>query len=406
MSDFTGFIFNTGNGTFTSESLGITRVSEGDRYKDSLVPEIEDKTVEIPGLDGAYFYGSNFKTRTISLSIAFDEVTEKQLRDMRQVFGYKHTGELIFNERPYKKYLVKVAQPPELEYVCFDERERVEGAERDGIRFINEESTITTINTDTNEETTHIVTTRQREKVTPWEYTDNIRRIYKGEGTIEFIAYYPFAKAVSKFANEYTNDNIDEWLGTSGLETEEWFTQHSIDKFVLISAQLSSDLNENTGENENSGENEETLEENSEEISEEDTGAINVYNPGDVETGFRLYIPFDNNAIPAFTLTYNDHVLNIADITKKEEDTVIDENNVEHGSSGVQINTVNGLIEGVWKKTNEPGINDSLITSGQIYNEYATGEFFKIQPNVGVQQIDVSVNLGQEVEIYYDYLYF
>lgn len=368
MSDFTGFIFKTGNGTFTSESLGITRVSEGDRYKDSLVPEIEDKTVEIPGLDGAYFYGSNFKTRTISLSIAFDEVTEEKLRTMRQVFGYRHTGELIFNERPYKKYLVKVAQPPELEYVCFDERERVEGAERDGIRFINEESTITTINTDTNEETTHIVTTRQREKVTPWEYTDNIRRIYKGEGTIEFIAYYPFAKAVSKFANEYTNDNIDEWLGVSRLKDNTWFDNENVDKYV--------------------------------------DGAINVYNPGDVETGFRLYIPFDNNAIPAFTLTYNDHVLNIADITKKEEDTVIDENNVEHGSSGVQINTVNGLIEGVWKKTNEPGINDSLITSGQIYNEYATGEFFKIQPNVGIQQIDVSVDLDRGVEIYYDYLYF
>ena len=126
MSDFTGFTFNTGNGSYTSEKLGITRVSEGDRYKDSLVPEIEDKTVEIPGLDGAYFYGSNFKTRTISLSIAFDEVTEEKLRLMRQVFGYKHTGELIFNEWPYKKYLVKVAQPPELEYVCFDERQKTQ----------------------------------------------------------------------------------------------------------------------------------------------------------------------------------------------------------------------------------------------------------------------------------------
>ena len=381
MSDFTGFTFNTGNGSYTSKSLGITRVSEGDRYKDSLVPEIEDKTVEIPGLDGAYFYGSNFKTRTISLSIAFDEVTEKQLRDMRQVFGYKHTGELIFNEWPYKKYLVKVAQPLELEYVCFDERKKTEGEEQDGIRFVNKESTVITINPDTQEETEHLIVTREREKITPWRYEENTERIYKGEGSIEFIAYYPFAKQVAKLKSKFEESecpNIDEWWDASGLLE----SYSGIDTY------------------------------------DGNTGAINVYNPGDVETGFRLVIPFNTTTVnevttyslPSFTIKYvyvsNNMektlaTLNVQEITRDSNDV----------STAIQINTMNGLIEGVYKDTNTSilpeDINSSLITSGTIFNEYATGEFFKLLPCEENEYKIKIIGLNNETPvIYYDYLYF
>ena len=361
--DFLGFTFN---GVHSSD-LGITHVSEGDRYKDNLIPEIEDKTVEIPGLDGAYFYGSNFKTRSISLSIAFDEVTEEQIRKMRQVFGYKHTGELIFDELPYKKYLVKIASPPELEYVCFDERKKQPGESREGLRVIDrveEPAILGEAIVDTAQVLSEDGSAITRETVYPWEYIideqtgEPVReRIYKGEGTIEFIAYYPFAKVVAEYADEYTDDNINEWLETSGLKDSSWFNQYNINKYV------------------------------------ENDGVINVYNPGDIETGFRLIIPFNNNIIPTFTLTYNDNVLNIMEIQKKEEDL------------GVQINTTNGLIEGIRWNINLPNINDSLITSGQIYNEYATGEFFKIQPSDQIQRINITIDPG-DMEIYYDYLYF
>ena len=47
MKDFMGFTF----GDKTSESLGITRVSGGDRYEEELFPEIKDVTAEIAGID-------------------------------------------------------------------------------------------------------------------------------------------------------------------------------------------------------------------------------------------------------------------------------------------------------------------------------------------------------------------
>ena len=123
--DFVGFSFD---GIHSSE-LGILRVSEGDWYEETLYPEIEDLTIDIPGLDGNYYFGSNFKARSISISIAFDSMTELQFRKLRRLFGVKKNCELIFDERPYKYYMAKIESPIELSYVCFDEPKKVRFSE-------------------------------------------------------------------------------------------------------------------------------------------------------------------------------------------------------------------------------------------------------------------------------------
>lgn len=407
--DFTGFTFVYGGKAYTTEDLGITRVSDGDRYNEPLIPEIEDKTIEIPGLDGSYFYGSNFKARNFSIKIAYDKMNEVQFRKMRQVFGYKHTGLLFFDEAPYKQYRVKIASPPELDFVCFDERKKIASTTpRDGVRIATREE----VPYDTAEDPDNLYTNVgidavidesvvspipqgttieiTREQVYPWEYVqdnqgnDVYERIYKGEGTIEFIAYYPFAKQLFRTLSEYRNvyTNVDEWAESSRLlETLEIGDNSTIDVYQYS----------------------------------ENQGVINVYNPGDVETGFRLYIPFVTNTIPTMDIYYKTSdpedtgqlKLHIDEITRKENNDM-----------GLQINTTNGLIEGTYN------LQDSKVTSGTLYNETVTGEFFKIQPceyNAPHQIIIVSDRLGSEpetdpesgqmiitnaVHIYYDYLYF
>ena len=54
--DFLGFTYN---GIHSSE-LGIFRVSDGSRYTENLLPTIQDKTVQVPGADGTYYFGSYF----------------------------------------------------------------------------------------------------------------------------------------------------------------------------------------------------------------------------------------------------------------------------------------------------------------------------------------------------------
>ena len=294
--DFIGFSFNG----YRSESLGIVRVSDGSRYNEDLVPTTQDKTVQVPGGDGFYYFGSDYTQRQFSINIAFDELTEKQLRELQQVFGTKELGKLIFDERPYKYYMVKSGKP-QLKYICFGREGEV--------------------------------------------------RTYKGEGTLTFTAYYPFAKSIYKFLNEYSDKNKDEWKDASGMKTEKG-------TYDTVS----------------------------------NNGSIPVYNAGDLEADFILKFSFPINNISTddikITLSKEnvgkvEAFLNLKGFGKKGADT------------GFQINTKTNLIEGF----NAEGL------TGTLYNENITqGDFFKIPPREEGYQI--SVTGATPIEIVYDYIYY
>ena len=293
--DFIGFSFNE----HRSESLGIVRVSDGSRYNEDLVPTTQDKTVQVPGGDGFYYFGSDYTQRPFSINIAFDELTEKQFRGLQQVFGTKELGKLVFDERPYKYYMVKSGKP-QLKYICFGK----EG-----------------------------------------------ERIYKGEGTLTFTAYYPFAKSIFKFLNEYGNKNKDEWKEASGMKAEKG-------TYDIVS----------------------------------NNGSISVYNAGDLETDFilKFSLPVDNTPIGDIKITLSkenvgkvEAFLDLNGFSKKGADT------------GFQINTKTNLIEGF----NAEGL------TGTLYNENITqGDFFKIPPREEGYQI--SVTGATPIEIVYDYIYY
>lgn len=293
--DFIGFSFNE----HRSESLGIVRVSDGSRYNEDLVPTTQDKTVQVPGGDGFYYFGSDYTQRQFNINIAFDELTEKQFRELQQVFGTKELGKLVFDERPYKYYMVKSGKP-QLKYICFGK----EG-----------------------------------------------ERIYKGEGTLTFTAYYPFAKSIFKFLNEYGNKNKDEWKEASGMKAEKG-------TYDIVS----------------------------------NNGSISVYNAGDLETDFilKFRLPVDNTPIGDIKITLSkenvgkvEAFLDLNGFSKKGADT------------GFQINTKTNLIEGF----NAEGL------TGTLYNENITqGDFFKIPPRE--EGYRISVTGATPIEIVYDYIYY
>lgn len=296
--DFLGFSFD---GIHCSQ-LGITHVSSSDRYDEDLFPEVKDKTIEIPNNHGEYYYGSTYGTRTFEINIAYDSVTETQFRNIRRLFGTRKVCELIFDERPYKVYYAKIESPIELSYVCFDAPKRnPSDTEQDGVRVINripiiEEKTITVpvINEETgepeiDEETGEPITREEteevivgynvdREQIKPWVYEYNedgtykTERIYKGEGTISLICYQPFAHQQFKILDLYRTsgenagnlvtryDNVDEWAKSSGLLTQKEWDKYHIDTCIPSTGPY--------------------------------TCAIPVYNPGDLDVGFCLFIPF------------------------------------------------------------------------------------------------------------------
>lgn len=290
-SDYIGFTFNGVH----SDTLGIKRTSEGSRFNENLLPTIQDKTVQVPGGDGMYHFGSYYTQRQFNISYAFDALTEEQLARIKALFGDKKIHELIFDEAPYKVYQAKVTGSASIKYIPF-----AEGA------------------------------------------TD---RIYKGEGSIQFTAYDPYAHSVKKFLDQYNNTNKDEWKAASGM------------------------LESSTGYD--------TLIDNT----------VKLYNPGVKETDFILTLNFVNGIISSGGINIGaDAQLNFKTITSQNEDDQI------------KINTKLNLIEG-YKNGKK---------SGMIYNKYITsGTFFKIPVSNGTDTILTLNQIKAYFDnIEYDYIYY
>lgn len=307
--DFIGFSFDG----HSSSELGIVRVSNGNRYEDNLLPTFQDSTVQVPGGNGTYYFGTYYTQKPIQIQIAFDSLTEVQFRKIQTVFQADKMGKLIFEETPYKYYLVKVSGAPNLKYLCFGEKETIIHEDKPDI--------ITNVN----------------------------KRIYKGEGTLNFIAYFPFAMTnENKYISDFKEDNVWEWAESSGM---------------LYSA---SQLNYPDG----------------------NAMECDIYNGGDVPTDWSAYFVFpgltltdDGTDILKSNLQYiqlktsdgSDKILNLKDdgIVRKGKDNCF------------RINSKTNLIEGGicnFKTTNPLTLDFSTFsTTENLYNEYIkSGDFFQI----------------------------
>ena len=138
--DFLAFSFN---GKHSWDDFHIYRTSDGDRYNENLTPTLTDKTAEVPGGDGMYYFGTTHKQRDFNISFAFDSLNEVQLKELKKWLNGKEMGDLWFQEAPYKVWTAKPAGNSSIKYIPFDD--------------------------------------------------ENGQRVYKGEGTVQFVAYWPYA---------------------------------------------------------------------------------------------------------------------------------------------------------------------------------------------------------------------
>ena len=290
--DFIGFTFNGRH----SSGLGIIRTSDGSRYNSELLPSFNDNTVAVPGGDGTYYFGSYYNQKSFPIQFATDELSEAQFRQLRQWLGDKGIHDLIFDEAPYKVYSAKIAAVPNFNYICFD-------------KGINDSE-----------------------------------RVYKGEGTIQFVCYYPYARSVWKGLNQVPNTitNKDEWAAASGIPA------------------IAPDIT--------------TTEQNI---------TISLNNVGDLETDINIITTSEGTL--TFSLDSNTKIV-LTDLVRMGDDTAI------------RINSKNNLIEGLSGSGTELS---PYVLTGNLYNKYITeGNFFKIPQGTSTL---TGVN-GMKIE--YDYLYY
>lgn len=192
--DFLGFTYN---GYHSIGDLKIYRTSNSNRYNHNITATMSDKTTDIPGGDGQYYFGTTFKNRTFTINYVFDSLTDKDLRLIKQVFRGDGIHELGFDEIPYRSWSAKVTGTATMKYLVFEE---------------------------------------------------NGQRIYKGEGSITFTCYSPYARTPKKLFyydqahggelhygdrdgrylnnyDEFVFPTKSEWASLSGLVNQDEFIQ-------------------------------------------------------------------------------------------------------------------------------------------------------------------------------------
>lgn len=297
-TDFIGFKYNN----IHSSEFGIVRTSDGSRYQDGLLPSSSDQVTPIPGGDGSYYFNTNFTERRLPpLSYAFDSLSEAKFRKLRQWLTSKGIYPLILDETPYKTYMAKVLDTSPIAYVCFGETGQP--------------------------------------------------RVYKGEGSIQFTAYFPFAICKEKYLDQYTNLNIEEWKETSGL----------------LPTQGIYDNKNNT--------------------------IINLYNPGDIETPFKAFYEFTTStlALSSIYISEGGNTLSLLNFKSSFEK--------KGNDKYLMINSETELLE---------GYDENKKPTGNLYNEYiGTGEIFRIPIITDTSRTIQFISNGAPCEsLEYDYLYY
>lgn len=340
------FISFTYNGVHSTE-LGIVRVSSSNRYNDQLIPTSQDKTVPVPGGNGTYFFGSYYTQRAITLDIAYDEVTESTLRRMRKVFESNTVHELIFDDEPYKIYYAKVTGQPQLKYIPFQNYDN--------------------------------------------DVLGGTPRIYKGEGTINFTCYDPFAHCLwnRKYLDPQWNANVYDEVSINKIifDANKTLYYYKVDDvYIHCTDDSVFDSNkvyythrtvpswykyENKNEWNLSAHLLSTWE-NYDNHTENTTTQYRLYNPGDVEADFQLIIPFGEcQKITSLTLSntntgYSESLyLDFSNISIKSE------YNSDKEAVHVNFNSKNNLLEEMIedKESQSTDITKKYRKTGKIYNE-------------------------------------
>ena len=177
--DLTGFKF----GDYHSSQFGLIRVSNGSRYNEYLLPTLKNTTTDVPGTEGTLYFGTQKTTRSFQVDMAFDSLTEEDIRDIREWLTGAHS--LIFDERPYIQYMCILNSAPQLKYLTFEE---------------------------------------------------NGERIYKGELSVNFVSYLPYGYSIDgkKFIDDFLDENFEEWSNASHLAYKNFYegeTLRTYDKF-------------------------------------------------------------------------------------------------------------------------------------------------------------------------------
>jgi hypothetical protein len=114
-----GYLGFTFDGRHSSE-FGLLVVSDGSRYHQNLSSDFSDNIQTVPGRNGGYFFGTQLGMKNFDINCAFDNMTTHMKNEVQMWLYPDKVGWLVFDENPYKKYLVKISTVPVFNFLPFN----------------------------------------------------------------------------------------------------------------------------------------------------------------------------------------------------------------------------------------------------------------------------------------------
>ena len=320
--DFVGFSYNGVH----SSSLGIFRTSTSNRYDISMINK-KHITTQVPGQIGTYYFGSVYEKRNFVLPFAFDGLTENQISLLKQTFNIKTVGGLIFDEEPYKIYMVKPSNTIILKTLCFEEKEK---------------------------------------------------RIYKGTGEIAFISYSPYAKSKYEFLDDYELEgcpNVNQWAEASRLPSY----QNAIDETIQGTGSIEFYESDNiiTGYIETSSGNNTSGSINQDYVSSRAGNIFPIQNIGDSEIPFLFCVNFNKLPKPSDDFQFMELSLGTAEnMSLYGNLKIMIPSSFWNQDKKIIIDSKNYSIY-IHDQIGNKQLANSLIQSGQFFNIPQGASIFK-----------------------------
>lgn len=102
------------------EDFDLVVVFSDSRFEREGYTPFNDLTTTYDNLDGQYYWGTHYKTQTITFKLATDGIDQKMLDKFLHWFSAGVTRELILAEHPNRARLARVAEPPQLSLLPFE----------------------------------------------------------------------------------------------------------------------------------------------------------------------------------------------------------------------------------------------------------------------------------------------
>lgn len=102
------------------EDFNLIATVSGDRWECDGYTSFNDLTTTYDNLDGQYYWGTHYKSHTITFKLSTDGIDQKDLDKFLHWFQAGVTRELVLSEHPNRAQLARVAEPPLLSLLPFE----------------------------------------------------------------------------------------------------------------------------------------------------------------------------------------------------------------------------------------------------------------------------------------------